>query len=200
MAVNLVKGGRIDLQKAVPNLKKVRIGISWNENKFNTGGSYDIDVSAFGLVHNAAGEAKLKSEEYFVFYNQLATPAKEIVHSGDNRTGTGSGDDETIIIDVEKAMAILDEISFVITIHDAIAKKQNFGQIQNSNVNVYNDEDGSIIATYNLEESFSNETALQLGSLYKNPEGHMAFRAVGQGFNIGLAEFVEGYGAAVAKK
>jgi len=198
MAVNLSKGGRIDLQKTVPNLKRVRVGISWNENKFNTGGAYDIDVSAFGLVHNAAGEAKLKSEEYFVFYNQLATPNKEIVHSGDNRTGTGSGDDETLTIDVAAAMSVLDEISFVITIHDAITKKQNFGQIQSARVNVYNDEDGSLIAQYNLEETFSNETALQLGSLYKNPEGHIAFKAVGQGFNVGLAEFVQGYGGQVA--
>jgi len=198
MAVNLKKGGRIDLQKEVPSLTKVRVGVAWDENKFNTGGTYDIDVSAFGLVHGKDGNAKLKNESFFVFYNNLATPGGEIVHSGDNLTGDGDGDDEVITVDVAKAMAALDEISFVITIHDAVNKKQNFGQIQRSRVNVYDDTTGNLIANYDLEEGFSNETAVQLGSLYKNADGHIAFKAVGQGFNVGLKEFVEGYGASAS--
>jgi len=195
--VNLTKGGRVDLQKAVPALKRIRIGLGWSQNKFSTGGDYDLDVTAFVLKHDANGDAKCSGPSNMVFYNNASTPGGEVKHSGDNRKGDAQGDDETIIVDVLKTMALADEVSFIVTIHDAITRGQKFGQIEKSYVKIYNDEDGTIIAQYDLEEGFSNETAVQFGSLYKNPQGNMAFRAVGQGFNAGLADFCKGYGLEV---
>jgi tellurium resistance protein TerD len=132
-----------------------------------------------------------------IFYNNLKSVGGEVVHSGDNRTGDTSGDDETLTVDVAKVLAIADEVSFIITIHDAVARKQNFGQIDKSYVKIYNDADGSVIAQYDLAEKFTNETAIQVGSLYKNSDGNLAFKAVGQGYSVGLADFCKGYGLEV---
>lgn len=192
--VNLSKGGRVDLQKAVPSLKRIRVGLGWSQNKFSTGGDYDLDVTAFVLKHDANGEAKCDGPELMAFYNNTNVANGTILHSGDNRTGDATGDDETIIVDLAKAIAISDEISFIVTIHDAVSRGQKFGQITKSYIKIYNDEDGVLIAQYDLEEGFSNETAVQFGSLYKNSTSNMAFKAVGQGFNAGLVDFCKGYG------
>jgi tellurium resistance protein TerD len=192
--VNLSKGNRVDLQKAVPSLKRIRVGLGWDANKFDSGSDYDLDVTAFILTHDANGDAKCASPSYMIFYNNLSSPGKEVTHTGDNRTGSGEGDDESLVVDVQGTLAIADEVSFIITIDNAVAKKQNFGQISKAYAKIYNDEDGSIIAQYDLAEEFSGETAIQIGSLYKNAAGNMAFRAVGQGFNAGLGDFVDGYG------
>ena len=197
MSVNLEKGGRVDLQKTVPSLKKVRIGLGWSENKFSTGTDYDLDVTAFLCKHDYAGNPKCIDDKHVIFYNNLVSPGGEVRHSGDNRTGAGAGDDETLFVDVEKVLATCDEVSFIITIHDAVTRKQNFGQIEKAYVKLYNDEDNSVIAQYDLAEKFSTETAVQVGSLYKNPEGRLGFKAVGQGYNTGLADFCQGYGLEV---
>jgi tellurium resistance protein TerD len=198
MSVNLMKGGRVDLQKQVPGLKRIRVGLGWKENKFSTGGDYDLDVTAFILKHDKDGNPKCADDKSIIFYNNLQTAGGEIKHSGDNRNGASEGDDETIHVNVEKILSIADEVSFVITIHDAAARKQNFGQIDKSYVKIYNDEDGKVIAEYPLDEKFSNETAVQVGSLYKNADGNLGFKAVGQGYNLGLADFCKGYGLDVA--
>lgn len=192
--VNLTKGGRVDLQKQVPGLKNIRVGLGWKENKFSTGGDYDLDVTAFILKHDSKGDPKCAGAESMIFYNNLKSAGGEIIHSGDNRTGTGEGDDETLTVDVTKILSIADEVSFVITIDNAAAKKQNFGQIEKSYVRIYDDANSSVIAEYLLDETFSNETAVQVGSLYRNPEGHVSFKAVGQGYALGLADFCVGYG------
>ena len=213
--VNLTKGGRVDLEKASPGLTQLRVGISWDANSTDSGKEFDIDVSAFGLVKGGDGKMQVVSNDYFLFYGSVnraldngtivqsgtagkpCMPGLVAVHSGDNKTGSGTGDDETILVDVEKMKAIMEEMSFVVTIHDAVARKQNFGQISNATVKVYDHVTGAVLSIYNLEESSSGETALQVGSLYKNPEGHVAFKAVMQGYRAGLAEFCSGYGVQV---
>lgn len=195
MAVNLTKGGRINLAKAAPTLKRVRIGLGWNMKRHDTGAHFDIDASAF-ILKAAAPNNTLISESHFVFYNNLASPEGAVKHSGDNRTGEGDGDDESIIIDLAKLPAEAVEISFVVTIHDGQAKRQNFGQISEAYINLYNDESGDIVATYKLDEEFSLETAVQFGSLYRN-NGEWSFKAVGAGYTVGLGEFVKQYGGDV---
>src|ERR1035437_5773386 len=195
--VNLEKGGRVDLEKQVPGLKRIRVGLGWKENKFSTGGDYDLDVTAFVLKHDADGNAKCASPDFMLFYNNLNIQEGTLIHSGDNQNGSAPGDDESIIVDVARAIAIADEISFIVTIHEATKRGQKFGQIDQAHITIYNEEDGKVIANYDLGEGFSNETAVQFGSLYKNPQGNMAFRAVGQGFNAGLGDFCKGYGLGV---
>ncbi|MEH2118301.1 VWA domain-containing protein [Nostoc sp.] len=186
MEIELNKGGRFNLSKEVPDLKKVAIGLGWQAS--HNGQSYDIDASVFML----GAEGKVPDEKYFVFYNNLESFDGSLRHSGDNRTGEGNGDDETIYIDLTKVNLSIQEIIFVVTIHDGQEKNKNFSQIRNAFIKVYNQETRRSIARYNLREGFSQETALEFGRLYKN-KGEWKFQAVGEGYNTGLQSFVDKY-------
>lgn len=196
MAVSLKKGARVDLKKEDAALTRIRVGLSWGWNRTDTGAGFDLDVSAFGLKENESGEPKKVGgdTDYFVFYGNIRSIDGAIIHSGDNRTGEGEGDDEVITVDLTKLSAAVDEISFIVTIHEAIERRQNFGQIPKAAIRLYNDETGALLAEYNLEEDFSTETAVQFGSLYKKDGVVSAFKAVGAGFNAGLNSFCSSYG------
>lgn len=197
MAINLEKGGRINLSKDSPSLKKVRVGLGWDANKFSGGGEYDLDASAFICKYDAAGSPKLIDDSYFLFYGNKLTPDGAVSHTGDNRTGDAVGDDETIIVDLTKLNPEASELSFIVTIHEADKRKQTFGQIEKSQITLYDDETGNVIAKYSLEDDFTSETAVQFGSIYKK-DGSWMFKAVGQGFKRGLADFVTAYGGNLA--
>ena len=193
MSINLEKGGRINLSKEMPSLNKVRVGLGWEANQFDTGGDFDIDVSLFMLAPDTAGNAKLPNEKNFIFYGNLVSPDGSVRHSGDNKVG-GSGDLETLFVELGKVDPKVAELSIVCTIYKADERKQNFGQIRNSYVQLYNDDTGEAVARYQLEDEFSVETAIQVGSLYRK-DGHWFFKAVGAGYKKGLADFVRAYGA-----
>ena len=198
MAINLTKGSRINLTKEAPTLTKLRVGLGWMPNATDTGADFDLDVTAFGLTLDAQGEPKLAGRktdpDYIVFYNNEKSVDGAIIHSGDSRKGEASGDDETITIDLTLLSPTVDEISFIVTIHEAIARRQNFGQVPKSHIALYDDATGNLIARYDLGEDFSSETAVQFGSVYKREDGAWAFKAVGAGYNLGLDAFVTGYG------
>jgi len=189
MAVSLSKGGRVSLSKEVPGLKKIRVGLGWDTNATDTGTDFDLDASAFVL----GADGKVLGDEWFIFYNQTTSPDGAIVHKGDNRTGAGEGDDEVIEIDLDKVDPKVDKIVFTVTIHDAQARHQNFGQVNNSFVRVVNADDNNEIAKYELDEDYSTETAINFGELYRKG-GEWRFKAVGDGFNEGLAGFAKMYG------
>ena len=197
MAINLTKGSRINLAKEAPALKRLRVGLGWKPNETDTGFDFDLDVTAFGL--QIVGDkpdwiGSRNDPDFMVFYGNHASVDGAIVHSGDNRTGAGEGDDETIIIELDRLDPRVDEISFIVTIDEATARRQNFGQVPKSHIALYNDETGDLVARYDLGDDFSQETAVQFGSIYKREDGAWAFKAVGAGYNLGLAEFVKGYG------
>lgn len=187
--INLEKGGRINLAKNNPGLTKVKVGLGWDAKSFDTGAAFDIDASVFVL-----GQGKLLSDNHFVFYNNLQTPEGAVRHSGDNRDGAAQGDDETVNIDLAALPPNADEISFVVTIHEADQRRQNFGQVRNSAIRLYDANSGTIIGQYKLEEEYSTETALQFGSVKKNDAGEWSFVAVGAGYRRGLLDFVRAYG------
>lgn len=192
MAINLKKGDRINLSKEVPSLKRVRAGLGWSPNTFDTGADFDLDVSFFMCERNAQDEPKLVDDNFMIFYNQLKSPDNAVVHSGDSRKGDGSGDDEIVTVELAKVDSRVVEISVIVTIHEAVARKQTFGQVSNSYIKLYDDETGKVIMTYSLEDEFSGETAVQFGSLYKK-DGQWLFKAVGAGFKAGLDAFVTKY-------
>lgn len=192
MAINLKKGGGINLTKSAPTLSALRVGLGW-DRKFPPGGAdFDLDSTVFVCKLNEAGEPKLISDEHFIFYNNLKTPNGSVVHKGDNRTGAGEGDDETILVNLPLLEADCQEISFIVTIHEGIERNQNFGQITNAYIKIYNDATGEVICEYDLDEKFSSETAVQFGSLLR-ANGEWSFKAVGIGYRLGLGDFVEGY-------
>ncbi|WP_298908008.1 VWA domain-containing protein [uncultured Nostoc sp.] len=186
MEIELSKGGRFNLSKEAPNLKKVAIGLSWQINQ--AGQTYDIDASVFML----GADGKIPDEKYFIFYNNLQSLDGSLRHSGDNRTGEGNGDDETIYVDLAKVNPAIQEIVFVVTIHQEQEKNQNFSQIKNAFIKIYNNENRNSLARYNLREAFSQETALEFGRLYKK-DNEWRFQAVGEGYRSGLQSFVDKY-------
>ena len=189
MAISLARGGRVSLSKEAPGLKKIRVGLGWDANVTDTGTDFDLDASAFIL----GADGKVLGDEWFIFYNQTTSPDGAIVHTGDNRTGEGEGDDEVVEIDLDKVDSRVDKIVFTVTIHEAQARNQNFGQVNNSFVRVVNADDNNEITKYELDEDYSTETAINFGELYRK-NGEWRFKAVGDGFNEGLAGFAKMYG------
>lgn len=197
--INLDKGNRINLSKAATSngkaLTKILVKLNWTPNNTSTGTDFDLDSSVFMCKADAKGDPKLLSDTSFIFYNNTTSPDGAIVHSGDDLTGA---DGEQISIDLEKVSPLCQEISFVVTIHEAGVRNQNFGQVPRSSITLINEETGETVCAYNLGDDFSNETAVQFGSMYRRDDGDWAFKAVGDGHNLGLREFVIGYGGNVA--
>ncbi|CZE45723.1 TerD family protein [Campylobacter geochelonis] len=192
MGVNLSKGGRISLNKEAPGLKKVLIGLGWDTNTSDTGVEFDLDASVFLLNE----QNKVQSDRDFVFYNNLTSSDGSVNHTGDNRTGEGDGDDESIKVDLNKISSYIKDISIVVTIHDAVARRQNFGMVRNAFIRLVNDETGKEIARFDLEEDFSTETALLFGRLYFK-DNEWKFNAVGTGYKEGLEGFCKLYGLSI---
>lgn len=192
MAINLTKGQRIDLTKTNPGLKKVIIGLGWDTNRYSGGADFDLDASAF-----LAGEnGKVTYDHDFIFYNNLESSDGGVVHTGDNRTGEGDGDDEQIIIEFDKISDHIHNIGITCTIHEANARHQNFGQVSNAFVRVVDEETGTEILRYDLGEDFSVETALVVCEIYRQGT-EWKFKAVGSGFSGGLASLCRNYGLEV---
>ncbi len=179
--IDLQKGQRVKVE-----LPKFTIGLGWDTNSSNTGVDFDLDASAFILGENK----KLLSDEHFVFFNNLRSPDGAVVHTGDNLTGEGDGDDETILIDLSKISPNASEIVFVVTIHKADERNQNFGQVHNSLIRVFNTDTNEEIMKYELEEDFSIETAVEFGRLYRHND-QWKFEAIGAGKKGGLADYLK---------
>lgn len=182
MAINLEKGQRQNVSAG-----KFTVGLGWDSNTNSNGESYDIDGSVFILGANG----KLISDSHFVFYNNLKSPDGGVAHQGDNLTGAGDGDDEQIVIDTSKLGSEVAEIAFVVTIHKAAEKKQNFGQIRNSFIRII-DAGTTELMKYELDEDFSIETAVQFGRLYKKND-EWRFEAIGNGMKGGLQDYLTKY-------
>ncbi|TAG73085.1 MAG: TerD family protein [Oscillatoriales cyanobacterium] len=186
MTIELTKGDRFNLSKEAPDFNKVAIALGWQVSQ--TAQNYDIDASVFML----GADGRIPDEKYFVFYNNLTSPDGAVRHSGDSATGQIEGDDETVYVDLSLIDAAVEEIVFVVTIHEGQANNQNFSQVRNSFIRLYNLKTGSELVRYNLKEVFLQETALEFGRLYRK-NGEWRFQAVGQGYNAGLQSFVDKY-------
>lgn len=192
MPVSLQKGQKVSLTKDNPGLKKVVVGLGWDVNAFDTGGDFDLDAAAFLL--NDTG--KVGSSSDFVFYGNLSHPSGSVVHQGDNLTGVGDGDDEQIKIDLSKVPENITKIAFTVTIYEPEQRKQNFGQVENAFIRIYNEETGEEMLRYDLGEDFSIETAAVFGELYKSGS-EWKFNAIGSGFQGGLAALCANFGVDV---
>lgn len=188
MALSLQKGGNLSLTKTDPSLTKIIVGLGWDP-RATDGTEFDLDASAFLL---GAGD-QVRSEADFIFYNQLRSVDGSVEHTGDNRTGDGDGDDEVIKVDLSRVPADVQKIVFTVTIHDAEARKQNFGQVGGAFIRVVNEVSNSEVVRYDLAEDASTETAMIFAELYRN-NGEWKFRAVGQGYAGGLRAVATSFG------
>ena len=191
MAISLNKGGNLSLSKSDPGLKKISVGLGWDTRE-TEGVDFDLDASCF-----LTGETgKVRSDADFIFYNQLQTPDGSVQHTGDNLTGEGEGDDESIIVDLEKISPDIFKLAFSVTIHDAPSRGQNFGQVSAAFIRVVNVDTNNEIVRYDLSEDASTETAMIFGEVYRNA-GEWKFRAVGQGFAGGLGPMAKSFGVQI---
>ena len=188
MALSVSKGGNLSLSKEAPGMTKVLVGLGWDARSTD-GQDFDLDASAFLLK----ADGKVRADSDFIFYNQLKSTDGSVEHTGDNRTGEGDGDDEAIKIDLSKVPAEIDKIAITVTIHEADARKQNFGQVRNAFIRLVNQDNNNEVVRYDLAEDASTETAMIFAELYRNG-AEWKFRAVGQGFNGGLKPLAESFG------
>jgi stress protein len=189
MPISLKKGQKVSLTKGNPGLKNVVVGLGWDTNAYDTGADFDLDAAAFCLTDSG----KVSGQNDFVFFGNLNHQSGAISHLGDNLTGAGDGDDEQIKIDLSRVPAEITKIAFTVTIYEADARRQNFGQVSNAFVRIFDENTGEELLRYDLGEDFSIETAVVFGELYKNGD-EWKFNAIGSGYQGGLAALCNMYG------
>jgi len=186
MTINLKKGEKAALTKGIAQIK---VALGWKPKQFDTDQEFDLDASVLCL--NKDGKAN--SNQDLVFYNNLKHPSGAIVHSGDDRTGGGQGDNEIISIDLSKVPPNIERIACIITIYEADERKQNFGMIESARVRVLDATTTQEIVRYDLSENYSVETAMIVGEIYRH-DGEWKFGAIGAGFAGGLDALAKKYG------
>ncbi|MGZ4587886.1 MAG: TerD family protein [Mycobacteriaceae bacterium] len=191
MGVSLTKGGNVSLRKEAPGLTAVVVGLGWDV-RTTTGTDFDLDASAI-LVK---ADGKVLSDSHFVFFNNKTSPEGSVEHTGDNLTGEGDGDDESIKVNLATVPAEVDKIVLPVSIYEAESRSQGFGQVRNAFIRIVNQSGSAEIARYDLTEDASTETAMVFGELYRNG-ADWKFRAVGQGYASGLHGIAQDYGVAV---
>lgn len=190
MAVNLSKHQKITLTKEDGKpLVHAIAGMGWDVNRYDGGGEFDLDVSAFLI----GKDGKVRNERDFIFYKNPTDDANSVRHLGDNRTGAGDGDDEQIVIDLSAVPADVEKISITCTIYDADTRKQTFGAVENAYIRIYDADTNAELARFDLTEDKDTETALVVGQFYRH-NGTWKFTAIGEGFNDGLAGLCRTYG------
>jgi stress response protein SCP2 len=187
--LSLTKGGRLDLTKGNPGLDKIRVGLGWDINHAG-GADFDLDVVVFMLGENN----KVISSSHVVYFNNLTSPDGAVVHQGDNRTGLGEGDDETILVQLSKVSPEVQRIVFTVSIYEANARRQNFGQVNNAYIRVVNEANGQEICRYDLTEDYSTSISVKVGEVYRH-NGEWKFYAKGEGSTADLAGLCIEYGA-----
>jgi tellurium resistance protein TerD len=188
MSVSLSKGGNLSLSKEEPGLARILIGLGWDV-RMSDGTDFDLDASAFLL---GPGD-RVRTDEDFIFYNNLRSADGAVEHTGDNRTGEGDGDDEALKVDLTRVPVAVQKIAIAVTIHEGEARRQSFGMVSNAFIRIVNDATGREISRYDLAEDASTETAMIFGEVYRH-NGEWKFRAVGQGYKGGLAPLARNYG------
>lgn len=188
MAISLSKGGNVSLSKEEPNLKKVLVGLGWDA-RATDGSDFDLDASAF-LLNT---QNKVRNDNDFIFYNNLKSSDGSVAHHGDNRTGSGDGDDEVLEVNLNAVPNDIEKIAFSVTIHEAESRRQNFGMVNGAFIRIVNADNNREIVRFDLTEDMSTETAMIFGEVYRH-NNEWKFRAVGQGFKGGLGPLAQAYG------
>lgn len=188
--INLEKGQKVSLDKG---MRFARAGLGWDVNGYDNGSDFDLDASVFMLDANS----KMTCDNDFVFYNNPKHSSGAVIHSGDNRTGDAAGDDESIIIDFEKVPSNIERIAFVVTIHKAAERKQNFGMVNNAYIRLLSltsadDKAGKEELRFDLSEDYSTETSMVVAEIYRH-NGEWKFNAKGEGSKDDLQSLLTKY-------
>lgn len=192
MGVSLAKGQNVVLNQDGTPLADVTVGLGWDARPVS---GEDVDLDASAII--CGPDLKVVSDRHFVFYNNLTSPDGAVRHTGDNTTGEGDGDDEQLLVDLDGLDEQVRQVVFTVSIHDAEARGQNFGQVEDAYIRVVDNLTGREMCRYELSYDAAGETAMVFGALYRRG-GEWKFRAIGQGYASGLAGIATDYGVAVA--
>lgn len=186
MAISLQKGQRVDLTKGNSNLNRITVGLGWDPVSQSKGGFFnvfkateDIDCDASVLMLK---DDRFESIDDLVYFGKLKSKCRSVVHSGDNLTGEGDGDDETLIVELKSVPASFTKLVFVVNIYDSEKRKQHFGMLENAYIRVIDPKTGEELVRYNLSDDYSGRTAVIAGEIYRH-NGEWKFAAVGDGTN-----------------
>jgi tellurium resistance protein TerD len=188
MTVNLQKGENTNISRDAPGIQKMTVGLGWDAR---TSDGTDFDLDAIAFILNKTGQVRVDSD--MIFYNNKIATGGFLEHSGDNLTGDGDGDDETLIVQLNLIPEDVDKIIFCANIHEAIVRHQNFGQVSNAFIRITDNSTDIEIVRFDLSEDYSTETALVFGEVYRY-SGEWKFKAIGQGFNNGLSSLAKTFG------
>lgn len=188
MAISLNKGANISLTKEAPSMNTALVGLGWDARSSN-GQAFDLDCSIFMLGENG----RISLDENFIFFNNKKSPCGAVIHQGDNLTGEGDGDDEQVLVSLDKVNPDVQRLIFAVTIYEAESRRQNFGQVARAYMRIVNKDNNAEIARFDLSEDAAVETAMIFGELYRH-NGEWKFKAVGQGFVGGLSALAKEYG------
>ncbi|MFJ5721345.1 TerD family protein [Streptomyces sp. NPDC093149] len=192
MGVSLAKGQNVVLNQDGTPLADVTVGLGWDARPV---GGTDFDLDASAII--CGPDQKVVSDRHFVFYNNLTSPDGAVRHTGDNTTGEGDGDDEQLLVDLDRLDEKTGQIVFTVSIHDAENRGQNFGQVEDAYIRVLDNLTGREMCRYELSYDAAGETAMVFGALYRRG-GEWKFRAIGQGYASGLAGIAVDYGVDIA--
>lgn len=198
MSINLSKGDKIDLKKSNPGLSNILVGLGWDPVQQTGGGFFkslfgggqaDIDCDASVFMLNQEG--KLSGIKDLIYFGNLKSACKSVLHTGDNLTGEGTGDDEQILVNLDKVPSNIHKLLFVVNIYNCVDRKQHFGMIENAYIRVEDQSNKKEIAKYNLSDNYSEKTTLIVGAIYRK-DGSWQFKAVGEGTkDAGLKEVMQ---------
>ncbi|MBS4190923.1 TerD family protein [Bacillus sp. FJAT-49705] len=201
MAINLQKGQSVDLTKGNPGLSKILVGLGWDPvqskggglfgSLFGGGGGQNVDCDASVLM---LGEnEKIRNNSDVIYFGNLKSNDGSVQHTGDNITGDGDGDDEQILIDLNRVPSQIQKLVFVVNIYDSLKRKQHFGMIQNAFIRIVNSATNQELIHFNLTDDYSGKTCLVAGEIYRHG-GDWKFAAIGTGTTApGLADVVRSY-------
>lgn len=185
MSVSLKKGSTVNLSKQVEGLSNILLGLGWDVAKPSKKGFFgftkstpDIDCDASAFMLNADG--KMPNSKSLIYFGNLQSNCKSIIHTGDNLTGEGDGDDEQLLVYLNKVPSNIDEIVLTVTIYDAQSRGQHFGMIENAFIRIVDTNTNKELAKFNLTENYSGKTAVIFGSL-KRVNSQWEFKAIGEG-------------------
>lgn len=196
MSVNLQKGQKVDLTKGNAGLRRVMVGLGWDEVEQKRGffapKPQDIDCDAIAFLLNSNG--RIAGRKDVVFFNNLRHESGCVVHQGDNLTGAGDGDDEQILVNLADLPAQYDRVVVLVSIYKASERNQHFGMIKNAFIRLVDADNNKELCIYNLSENYSNMTAMVFGELYRY-NGEWKFNAIGQPLQVwSVAQLAEKYG------
>ncbi|QEK11010.1 TerD family protein [Crassaminicella thermophila] len=203
MAINLQKGQRIDLTKGNAGLSRIMVGLGWDPvekssgggflSSFFGGGSNNADIDCDASVLMLDGNGKLAKKQDLIYFGNLRSACGSVVHTGDNLTGEGEGDDEQIIVELGLVPSNIHKLVFVVNIYDCIRRKQDFGLIQNAYIRIVNSANMQELIRYNLSDNYAGKTTLIVGEIYRY-NGEWKFAAIGEGTqDASLSEIVKKY-------